>query len=108
MSFDDSFEKDPQTFKTKSEDPVKKDAPTGAEVTKFHTNADVDGSKNSMHHTLGSSNTQASPGDHDHRGGTSVELLLGTTISGSKSSGAALDSIIAVLVELGATDSTTA
>ena len=98
----------PDIFPTKPTDPVLGRAPSAAEVKKAHTNADTDGSREAEHHTLGPGNAQASPGDHDHRGGSSVLLLQGTDISGSRSGGAALVSIIAALVELGATDSTIA
>lgn len=89
-------------------DPVKGAAPSRAEVLAFHKNADTDGNEGSLHHTLGPRKGQAAPGDHDHRGGTSVLLLQGVTISGSRASGAALVSIIAALTELGATDTTVA
>lgn len=98
----------PKAFRTSPVDPVKGDVPKAQEVEKFHTNADTDGSMGSIHHTLGPSNSQASPGNHDHRGGSSVELLGGVTITGSRSGGAALQSVISVLVELGAKDSTVA
>ena len=80
--------------------------PSTAEITKAHTNADTDGSDMSAHHTLGASKGQASPGDHDHRGGSSVALLQGVTITGATSADA-VTSIIAALVDLGAKDSTT-
>lgn len=89
-------------------DPVAGKLPSSKEVAKFHSNADTDGNEGSIHHTLGPRKGMASPGDHDHRGGTSVLLLQGTNISGSRASGAALISVIAALVELGATDTTTA
>ncbi len=95
-------------FSSTPVDPVAGRLPSSKEVTKFHSNADTDGNEGSLHHTLGPRKGQASPGDHDHRGGTSVLLLQGTTISGSRASGAALISVIAALVELGATDTTTA
>lgn len=88
-------------------DPVEGKTPSRKEVDKFHSNADTDGSDGSLHHTLGPRKGQAAPGDHDHRGGNSVELLLGETITGSKSGGGALTSIIDLLVSLGATDNTT-
>jgi hypothetical protein len=67
---------------------------------------DTDGSDQSVHHTLGANKGQASPGDHDHRGGSSVALLQGMTVSGSNAT-EMLASIVAILVDLGATDSTT-
>ena len=75
------------------------------EVREFHTKADTDGSDGSIHHTLGPRKGQASPGDHDHRGGSSIAILDGVTISGDTPTDA-INSIIAALVELGAEDST--
>lgn len=94
---------------TKPTDPVTGKVPSKADVEKFHTNADTDGDEGSIHHTLGPRKGQAAPGDHDHRGGSSVALLQGVNITGSKSTGTqVLDSIISILVnELGATDTTT-
>lgn len=90
-------------------DPLtKKSTPTAKEVQEFHANSDKDGSPKALHHTLGPLPNQASPGNHSHDGGTSAELLLGTTISGSRGGNAAVASIIAALVKLGATDATTA
>lgn len=77
-------------------------------VRKIHEKADTDGSEIAVHHTLGSGRNQAAAGNHDHRGGNSVLLLEGETITGSRGGGTALTSIIALLVTLGATDSTTA
>lgn len=86
--------------------------PSSAEVTEFHTNSDVDGTVKAQHHTLGPNAFQASPGNHDHTGGSSQILdgvLLGTTITGSKTTGdvAWRNSITAALVKLGAVDGTT-
>lgn len=77
-------------------------------VNKFHNKSDVDSGRNSQHHTLGVKHNQASPGDHNHNGINSRQVLDGTTISGSRAGGAALVSVIAALVKLGATDTTTA
>jgi hypothetical protein len=78
-------------------------------VLKFHTNADTDASHEAMHHTLGPRNGQAAAGDHNHQIGSNYKAALsGVTISGSRSGGAALVSVIAALVKLGANDSTTA
>lgn len=82
--------------------------PTAEEVEDFHTNADVDTRIESIHHTLGPGATQAAPGNHLHDGGTSPLLLTGFTLTGSRGGNTALVSIIACLVRLGATDSTTA
>jgi hypothetical protein len=81
-------------------------APSNEEVMAFHQHADTDGSEGSIHHTLGPRKGQASPGDHEHRGGSSVALLSGVTISGDTTT-LALTSVIAALVELGAVDETT-
>lgn len=79
------------------------------QVEKLHQNADTDVRRESVHHTLGPLNTQASPGDHRHDGSDSALLLSGVTISGSRSSSTAiLPSIIAALVKLGATDQSSA
>jgi len=82
--------------------------PSSNVVDDFHTNSDVDTRPESQHHTLGPSDTQASPGNHQHDGGTSPLLLTGFTITGSRGGNTALQSVIACLVRLGATDSTTA
>lgn len=82
--------------------------PSSDAVEKFHRKADTDGSETSAHHTLGNGRNQAAPGNHDHRGGSSILLLEGFTLTGSRGGNAAVSSIIAALVELGATDSTTA
>lgn len=77
-------------------------------VRKFHEKADTDSDANGIHHTLGPKNGQASPGDHKHDGASSVKLLAGVTISGSRGGNVALASVIAALVKLGANDTTTA
>jgi hypothetical protein len=82
-------------------------AVSAEEVELFHRNADTDVRAESMHHSLGSGTTQAAPGSHNHDGGDSVQLLEGSTISGSLSGGTALTSIIACLVRLGAVDRST-
>ncbi|MBC7589670.1 MAG: hypothetical protein H7226_01325 [Salinibacterium sp.] len=84
-------------------------APTTAEeVAKFHMNADTDVRGESIHHTIGAGETQSSPGNHTHDGGTSPLLLSGLTISGSRGGNTSLPSIIACLVRLGAIDSSSA
>lgn len=82
--------------------------PTAEEVEEAHTNADTDSRKEAIHHTVGPGENQASPGNHNHRGGDSVQLLSGVTITGSRGGNIALLSVIQALVALGATDSTTA
>lgn len=76
-------------------------------VSEFHTNDDVDSSSDAHHHTLGPGANQAAPGYHNHDGSNSVALLEGFTLTGSKSTGAALASAISALVMLGAQDETT-
>jgi hypothetical protein len=82
--------------------------PAAEEVEKFHTEADTDSRREAIHHTTGPGSNQASPGDHNHRGGDSVQLLSGITITGSRAGNIALLSVIQALVALGATDSSTA
>ena len=93
---------------TKPQDPVDGKVPSEKEVARLHTNADTDGGEGSLHHTLGPRKGQASPGDHDHRGGQSVAILNGVILTGARGGNTALASVIAALVELGATDNTTA
>lgn len=81
--------------------------PTTELVRDFHEKADTDGGVKAIHHTLGPAREQAAPGSHAHDGGDSLQLLAGTTVTGSRSSGAALVSVIAALVQLGAIDATT-
>lgn len=82
--------------------------PSASQVQEFHTYADTDTTKDSIHHTLGSGQNQAAAGSHKHTGADSPRLWEGKTITGSRSSGAAVASIIALLVEQGATDASTA
>ncbi len=77
-------------------------------VLKFHDKDDVDAGYDSHHHTIGTKNGQAASGDHNHNGKNSVRILKGVTITGAKGGNVALASVIAALVKLGATDSTTA
>jgi hypothetical protein len=81
---------------------------TAAESQKAHAKSDVDSAIYAQHHTLGSSHNQASPGDHVHDGGISRKIASTIILTGSRSGGTALVSVIAALVALGATDSTTA
>jgi len=91
--------------KEKAEKPDKPDAKV---VSDFHTNADTDTRDTAAHHTLGTSPTQASPGNHRHRGGDSELLLEGVVLTGSRGGNIALLSVINALVQLGAQDATTA
>lgn len=77
-------------------------------VNRFHNKSDVDSSAFAQHHTIGPKPNQASPGPHKHTGADgSNQLLAGVTITGAKAGNTALASVIAALVGLGATDSTT-
>jgi len=79
------------------------------DVEKLHRNADTDVRRESIHHTLGPRSSQAAAGDHKHDGSDSPLILAGLTISGSRASSTSITpSIIACLVRLGATDSSTA
>lgn len=51
--------------------------PTSTEVSKAHTNSDVDTAVTSQHHTLGIQHNQASPGDHKHDGKSSKKIGKG-------------------------------
>ena len=84
-------------------------APTGREVQLLHKNSDVDSREEAQHHTLGTGPAQASPGDHNHRDGRSMPILDGVAITGTTigTNSVVLKSIIAALVELGATDGST-
>lgn len=82
--------------------------PEAQVVNEFHSNDDTDRDFNAHHHTLGANANQASPGSHRHDGSDSILLLQGVTIAGAKSGNTALASVISALVQLGATDSTSA
>lgn len=86
----------------------KEESPLPQEVAKFHARSDVDSSIYAQHHTLGPRPNQAAPGPHKHDGTSSLKILDGVILSGSRGGNAALASVIAALVALGATDSTTA
>jgi hypothetical protein len=91
------------------EDKPSDHAPTSREVDLFHKNADTDNNPYAGHHTCGPSRNQASPGDHNHLGGTSKKLGQAMTLTGAKGGNAALASVIAFLVaNFDVIDSTTA
>ncbi len=97
-----------QTVK-QADSTVKSDpAPDTRIVRQFHTHAEVDVRAESIHHTLGSSPYQAASGSHKHDGSDSPLLLTGVSITGAKGGNTALASVINVLVQMGATDNTTA
>ena len=81
--------------------------PDAVSVRELHTNSDLDSGPQSQHHTLGPGVTQAANGAHTHDGNDSALLLEGITITGTKGTAACDSSIIAALMRLGATDSTT-
>ena len=89
-------------------DPTKASKPTTEEVEDFHTNSDVDLRAEAQHHTLGPAPSQASPGNHNHDGGSSPLILDGYAITGSRGSDAWRLSVNALLVRLGADDNTSA
>lgn len=82
--------------------------PEGKVVNEFHTNDDVDKDANAHHHSLGPNANQAAPGSHKHDGTDSIALLEGFALSGSRSGGGALLTVISALTQLGAVDSTSA
>lgn len=82
--------------------------PEGKVVNEFHSNDDLDKDSNAHHHSLGSGSNQAASGAHRHDGTDSLLLLEGLELSGSRGTATAMNGIIAALVQLGATDSTTA
>lgn len=84
-----------------------KKSPTTKEVTDFHVNSDKDGSRTALHHTLGPKPNQAASGNHTHDGGDSAQLLGDVTFTGSRAGAGMVPQLIAALVSLGATDTTT-
>lgn len=80
---------------------------TAEEVERFHQNDDVNSRREAHHHTLGPGEYQAASGSHNHRGGDSVPILEGITITGPRDSDAWRISITQALVALGATDTST-
>lgn len=55
--------------------------PTARQVNEFHSKSDSDASTGAIHHTLGISHNQASPGDHSHDGQTSRLLASGRKLT---------------------------
>lgn len=76
------------------------------QVDDFHEQSDLDTRKEAQHHSLGPGQDQAAPGNHTHDGGTSSQLWTGDTLTGSRGGNMALASVIAILVQKGAIDST--
>lgn len=77
-------------------------------VGEIHRNADTDNDKVSIHHTIGPGANQVASGRHNHDGTETPALLDGINLTGAKAGNAALASVIAALVVLGATDNTSA
>lgn len=83
------------------------------QVEKFHRKSDLDSKPQAQHHSIGSSDNQASPGTHRHDGTTSQLILEGFVLTGNRGTASvagvgALTTIIQALVQLGAVDNTTA
>ncbi len=80
--------------------------PQSTEVTKFHSNSDVDASTSAQHHTLGVGHNQSSPGDHTHNGknskkiGKGLDVAFPTTAAGAYSA-VQMQSVIDALRDLG-------
>lgn len=80
--------------------------PTSVEVSRIHTNSDLDSGVNCQHHTLGILHNQAAGGDHKHDGhaskliGKSLDLSFPTVASATYSQ-AQIQSIINGLRKLG-------
>lgn len=96
------------------------EAPSAAEVQRFHFTSDVDSSARALHHTLGTRRNQAAPGNHIHDGISSPRLgarAVGTSaqatvpalvLVGAKGGNVALTNLIALLKNfIDFTDSTT-
>lgn len=77
------------------------------QVDDFHEQSDLNTRSEAQHHTLGPSQNQAAPGNHNHDGGTSIPLWEGNTLTGSRGGNMALASVISILVQKGAVDATT-
>lgn len=72
---------------------------TPKQVASVHARSDVDNNVGSLHHTLGVKHTQAAAGDHIHNGIGSLKLgtRQGNSVTGSRSSGAAMASLLLML-----------
>lgn len=86
--------------------PVVPNTPSPTEVTKFHSNSDVDASTVAQHHTLGILHNQSSPGDHNHDGKNSKRLGKGKnpafpTTANAAYTQAQIQAIINALRDLG-------
>jgi hypothetical protein len=80
--------------------------PNSNEVTKFHTNSDLDASTSAQHHSLGQGHNQGSPGDHNHNGKNSKKIAKGLdaafpTTANAAYTQAQMQSVIDALRDLG-------
>lgn len=80
--------------------------PSSSEITKLHSNSDVDASTTAQHHTLGQGHNQSSAGDHNHNGKNSKRIGKGLdtgfpVTANAAYSQAQLQSIIDALRDLG-------
>ena len=76
------------------------------EVTKFHSNSDVDSANTSQHHTLGIGHNQGSPGSHNHNGKNSKRIGKGLdpafpSVAAGAYSAVQMQAIIDALRDLG-------
>lgn len=76
--------------------------PPPIQVKFFHHYADTDADPTALHHTLGSGDTQASPGSHKHDGGSSPFLIDHITIGGTRGTSAYYQALEAALAAIGA------
>lgn len=74
------------------------DVPPG-QVRDFHTRSDLDFSKTSQHHTIGTKPSQAAGGDHNHYNNNGVKLAKGSglVLTGAKGGNVALANLITML-----------
>ena len=86
--------------------------PTAQQVATFHEKSDKNASPKALHHDLGPTANQASPGNHSHDGGASAKLtdiMSGITVIGSRGGNDALASLLTQLAtEFGLVNNTTA
>ena len=80
--------------------------PTSVEVSKFHSNSDIDSGVVAQHHTLGIQHNQSSPGDHKHDGKSSKRIGTGLdpafpTLAAGAYSAVQIQSIIDALRDIG-------
>jgi len=83
-------------------------SPKNTEVAAFHKYDDVDLNNNAHHHTIGQGNGQVAKGKHCHDGEDSPKLLEGVIFTGivGTYNATTFRQVIAALVKLGASDTT--